>query len=87
MPHLFQPYADTVARTALLAILVGPFVAIGIAYWISNSEYTTDHTLTLEQPVPFSHKHHVGGLGLDCAIVTPASKHLRPRACRRPIPA
>ena len=34
MPHLFQPYADTVARTVLLAILVGPFLAIGVAYWL-----------------------------------------------------
>ena len=66
MPHLFQPYADTVARTVLLAILVGPFLAIGVAYWISDSEYTTDQSLTLDQPVPFSHQHHVGGLGLDC---------------------
>ena len=48
MPHLFQPYADTVARTVLLAVLVGPFVAIGVAYWISDSEYTTDQSLTLE---------------------------------------
>ncbi len=66
MPHLFQPYADTVARTVLLAILVGPFFAIGVAYWISDSEYTTDQSLTLDQPVPFSHQHHVGALGLDC---------------------
>jgi len=66
MPHLFHRYADTVARSVLLAIVVVPFLAIGFAYWISASEYTTGQSLTLDQPVPFSHQHHVGGLGLDC---------------------
>ena len=66
MPHLFRPYADTVARFILLAILIVPFLAIGAGYWLSASPYETDQTLTLDQPVPFSHEHHVGGLGLDC---------------------
>jgi cytochrome c7-like protein len=66
MPHLFHPYADTIARSVLLALVVLPFLAIGFAYWISASEYTTGRSLTLDQPVPFSHQHHVGGLGLDC---------------------
>jgi hypothetical protein len=32
MPHLFRPYADTIARSVLLAILVVPFLAIGLGY-------------------------------------------------------
>jgi Cytochrome c7 and related cytochrome c len=66
MPHLFHPYADTVARSVLLTIVIAPFLAIGIAYWLTASAYETGRTLTVEQPVPFSHQHHVGGLGLDC---------------------
>jgi NAD-dependent SIR2 family protein deacetylase len=66
MPQIFRPYADTVARIVLLAILIVPFLAIGVAYAIMQSNYVTGQTLTLEQPVPFSHEHHVGGLGLDC---------------------
>jgi hypothetical protein len=66
MPQLFQPYADTVARCVLVAIVVVPFLAIGVGYWVSASEYVTDHSLTLNQPVAFSHQHHVGGLGIDC---------------------
>jgi hypothetical protein len=66
MPHLFRRYADTIARCVLLAIVVMPFLGIGFAYWISASEYTTGQSLTPDQPVPFSHQHHVGGLGLDC---------------------
>jgi hypothetical protein len=66
MPQIFRPYADTVARIVLVTILVGPFVAIGIAYAVMRSEYITDQSITLNQPVPFSHVHHVGDFGLDC---------------------
>jgi hypothetical protein len=66
MPQIFRPYADTVARALLLAIVIVPFLGIGLAYWISASSYVTDQSITLDQPVPFSHQHHVGGLGLDC---------------------
>jgi hypothetical protein len=66
MPQLFPPYADTVARSFLVAIVVVPFLVIAIAYWASASDYVTNRSLTLDQPVPFSHQHHVGGLGLDC---------------------
>ncbi|HUN97798.1 MAG TPA: cytochrome c3 family protein [Bradyrhizobium sp.] len=66
MPHVFHPFADTVARAILITVLVLPFVAIGIGYWLSASEYNTERTLITEQPIPFSHQHHVGGLGLDC---------------------
>jgi hypothetical protein len=66
MPQLFRPYADTVARTVLISLVVLPFVAIGLAYATMRSSYITDQWLTHEQPVPFSHAHHVGGLGVDC---------------------
>jgi hypothetical protein len=66
MPQLFPPYADTIARFVLVAIVVMPFPAIGVAYWVSASEYVTGQSLTYDQPIPFSHVHHVGGLGLDC---------------------
>lgn len=42
-------------------------VAISIAaYVITRSSYQTDVGYAPEQPVPFSHQHHVGGLGIDC---------------------
>lgn len=66
MVQIFRPAADTVARVALVSILVVPFLAIAIAYWVMRSPYITSQNITLGQPVPFSHRHHVGGLGLDC---------------------
>ena len=66
MPQIFRPYADTVLRVALLAILVVPVAAIGAAYAVMWSPYVTGQNVVIEQPVPFSHQHHVGALGLDC---------------------
>lgn len=66
MPQLFRPYANTLARASLLAIAL---VLLGIAwagYEYTQSSYATRVGAPLEQPVPFSHAHHVGGLGLDC---------------------
>ena len=33
---------------------------------LQYTPYVTGQNITPEQPVPFSHEHHVGGLGLDC---------------------
>ena len=41
-------------------------LAVGLAYQIVGSPYVTEQNVTRNQPVPFSHEHHVGGLGLDC---------------------
>jgi hypothetical protein len=42
-------------------------VAGGWAAWSAeNSPYVTRQGILIEQPIPFSHEHHVGGLGLDC---------------------
>lgn len=33
---------------------------------VNRSPYVTDQNVAKEQPVPFSHKHHVDGMGIDC---------------------
>lgn len=38
-------------------------IAIGL---LDRSAYETNAQIIPEQPVPFSHKHHVQGLGIDC---------------------
>jgi len=43
-----------------------PVLFIGVGYTLMNSPYVTSQSITQEQPVPFSHAHHVGGLGIDC---------------------
>lgn len=66
MAQLFRPGADTLARAALFAIVIVPFAGVALAYALRMSPYATDQGVTLDQPVPFSHKHHVGDLGIDC---------------------
>ncbi|TXN69256.1 cytochrome c3 family protein [Methylobacterium sp. WL6] len=66
MAQLFSPGADAIYRLALLtgvACLAGiPIVAAGIV----RSDYVTGVGVAPAQPVPFSHKHHSGELGVDC---------------------
>jgi hypothetical protein len=66
MAQLFSPAADTWLRLsmlALLALMSGTLVgAIGIAH----SAFVTSTDRVPHQPVPFSHRHHVGELGIDC---------------------
>lgn len=66
MPSIFGPGANAVARAVVVAVplsIVGFSVAAGV-YW--RSSYRTGVGLVPDQPVPFSHKHHVSGLGIDC---------------------
>ena len=66
MPQLFEPWADSIARSVLVAIAAFPFFAIGVAYCVTGSSYITNQNITVHQPVPFSHQHHIAGLGIDC---------------------
>src|SRR5438270_13584697 len=64
--QIFRPGADTVAKVLLAACGAAPILLVGIAYSIMSSPYATGQDVTRNQPIPFSHEHHVGGLGLDC---------------------
>jgi hypothetical protein len=65
--QIFSRTADTWFRAALVGIVVVGFLAlIGIPEVIARSQYVTDVARTPQQPVPFSHKHHAGELGIDC---------------------
>lgn len=66
MPQIFRPVADTITRIVLIALLLSPFVVGAGSYALMNSQYITRQSITPKQPVPFSHEHHVGGLGIDC---------------------
>ncbi len=66
MPQLFSPASDTVARSLLVAALVVPLLMVALAYGVAQSPMVTDQKAIVTQPVPFSHEHHVGQLGIDC---------------------
>jgi len=64
--QLFKPYSNIVARASIVVGAATP-VLIGLAAAAySRSPYNTKVEVPLNQPVPFSHQHHVSELGLDC---------------------
>lgn len=66
MAQIFHRSTNTLAR---LSIFGGLFIVVLFAYvaWqVNMSSYFTDTKLPLDQPVPFSHKHHTAQLGIDC---------------------
>ncbi len=66
MRQLFAPGADAVLRLALLTVSVGAILLLVVAGAVANSDYMSGVGIAPRQPVPFSHKHHSGELGIDC---------------------
>lgn len=66
MAQVFHKAWNTVSKATLFG-LVFILAAIGwAAATVQRSPYTTKVGEARMQPVPFSHEHHVRGLGLDC---------------------
>jgi len=66
MAQIFSKTANILSKASIAAALGGVAVLGGVLYAIMMSPYYTNVNVTREQPVPFSHKHHAGELGIDC---------------------
>ena len=66
MPQVFSKGSNSVARVTLIGLVVVFFGFWGVVYAVYLSPYATVENVPRVQPVPFSHQHHVSGLGLDC---------------------
>src|ERR1700678_1071015 len=66
MPQLFHPAMNTIARTTILGAVILTAGAGTLAWNIEKSPYITRQGEVRAQPIPFSHQHHVRGLGIDC---------------------
>ena len=66
MSQIFHRSTNTFTRVTIF----GAIFVLGFLSWafaeLSRSDYATRATQAREQPVPFSHAHHVGGIGIDC---------------------
>jgi cytochrome c7-like protein len=66
MAQIFHHSANTISRLSIF----GAVFAIGFLAWafaeLDRGSYSTREHDAREQPVPFSHAHHVGGIGIDC---------------------
>ena len=66
MAQIFPRKANVHAKVMIVAVVVALGGAIGLTYALFWSPYTTYVDVPINQPVPFSHKHHVGDDGIDC---------------------
>ncbi|MBI1182255.1 MAG: cytochrome C [Alphaproteobacteria bacterium] len=66
MAQIFSPRATTIAVIVLVALVSVPVVLIAYIYQVHSSPYATHVGIPVAQPIPFSHAHHVGDVGLDC---------------------
>lgn len=66
MPNIFKPSSNSVAKLSLLLGAAAPVLGIGIGSAVSRSSANTGVGIPLDQPIPFSHKHHADELGIDC---------------------
>jgi len=66
MAQIFHPSFNTLSKVSIFGAVF--FLGAAVFAWDSmlRSSYNTQVDVAREQPVPFSHKHHVQGLGLDC---------------------
>ena len=66
MAQLFPRGSNAYARISIVVVLVVVGTGLTILLNTNRLHYTTDVQVAKKQPVPFSHKHHVAGVGLDC---------------------
>lgn len=64
--QLFSRSADLLFRAALLGAALLVVLSTVVALAVPRSDWWTEVGIRPPQPVPFSHEHHVRGLGLDC---------------------
>lgn len=64
--QVFPRSANAIARLTIVGGLVLAGL-LGTGLWFGyNSPLVRTRQNNLQQPVPFSHQHHVSGLGIDC---------------------
>ena len=66
MPQIFSRTADTWFHAIAVGALVFALALFLALFALARSQYWDVVARTPLQPVPFSHKHHAGDLGIDC---------------------
>src|SRR5690348_5469845 len=66
MAQIFHRSANSLAKVSIVAALLMLGGVVLAAYKINSGAFITNVGVVQDQPVPFSHKHHVGDDGIDC---------------------
>jgi NAD-dependent SIR2 family protein deacetylase len=66
MSQIFHRTSNIYSRLSILGLIVavGLLGSVIALLWLSG--YNTNQDMFVEQPIQFSHAHHVGGEGIDC---------------------
>jgi hypothetical protein len=66
MPQIFHRSFNVISRVTIFgAVFVIAFLG-WVVIVLAQSPYSTNAGITRDQPIPFSHQHHAGDLGIDC---------------------
>lgn len=66
MSQVFPKSANAWARASIFGVIVLLLTVGWLILVIQRSDFVTSANGFREQPVQFSHQHHVGGIGIDC---------------------
>ena len=66
MAQVFPRSANWASKASILAALLIVASILGVVLNINRIDYVSMVGVAIDQPVHFSHKHHVTGMGIDC---------------------
>ena len=66
MPQIFRKSANTLSKVSIFGLLSLVSDLILLALVVARSSYVTRQEIFVEQPLQFSHMHHVTDDGIDC---------------------
>ena len=66
MSQVFPKSANAWSKASIITIVLLLLGVGWIVLMLQRSDYVTSANQFVEQPVQFSHQHHVGGIGIEC---------------------
>jgi hypothetical protein len=66
MPQIFHRSTNSISKVSIIALVFLVGAVLFVIGMLNRSPYITQAGVIRDQPVPFSHDHHVRGLGIDC---------------------
>jgi hypothetical protein len=66
MAQVFPRSTNVISRVSIFGAVFFALGLLAVVYMVFRSPYVTRVAVVRDQPVPFSHQHHVQGLGIDC---------------------
>jgi hypothetical protein len=66
MSQIFHRSTNALSRFTIYGALFIVAGAVLLLLWVNRTPWVTRAYEARAQPVPFSHAHHVGGMGVDC---------------------